>query len=61
MQDNAPQPVKILHRERLVKPQLGTERGGLLEIRYSISVEHASTGKNRFRMKVRRKRNAIPQ
>lgn len=35
-----------------------TERGGLLEIRYSVSVEHASTGKNRFRMKVRRMRNA---
>lgn len=33
-----------------------TESGGLLEIRYSVSVEHASTGKNRFRMKVRRKR-----
>ncbi|MBR3569677.1 MAG: DUF1934 domain-containing protein [Oscillibacter sp.] len=33
-----------------------TERGGLLEIRYSVSVEHASAGKNRFRMNVRRKR-----
>ena len=38
-----------------------TESGGLLEIRYSVSVEHASAGKNRFRMKVRRKRNAISQ
>jgi len=35
-----------------------TENGGLLEIRYSISVEHASAGKNRFRMKVRRMRGA---
>lgn len=34
-----------------------TERGGLLEIRYSISIEHASAGKNRFRMKVRRLRS----
>ncbi len=32
-----------------------TERGGRMEIRYSISVEHASTGKNRFCLKVRRK------
>ena len=30
-----------------------TERGGRMEIRYSISVEHASTGKNRFRLRVR--------
>ncbi|MBQ9492109.1 MAG: DUF1934 domain-containing protein [Oscillibacter sp.] len=36
-----------------------TESGGLLEIRYSVSVEHTSTGKNHFRMKVRRKRNNI--
>ena len=36
-----------------------TERGGLLEIRYSVSVEHTNTGKNRFRMRVRRKRDAI--
>ncbi len=34
-----------------------TESGGLLEIRYSVSVENASAGKNRFRMKVRRKRD----
>lgn len=33
-----------------------TESGGLLEIRYSVSVEHANTGRNRFRMKVRRAR-----
>ena len=38
-----------------------TESGGLLEIRYSVSVEHASAGKNRFRMKVRRKRDDIKQ
>ena len=36
-----------------------TERGGLLEIRYSVSVEHTNTGKNRFRMRVRRKRDAV--
>ena len=36
-----------------------TERGGLLEIRYSVSVEHANAGKNRFRMKVRRKRESV--
>lgn len=36
-----------------------TERGGLLEIRYSVSVEHSSAGKNRFRMKVRRKRDGV--
>ena len=31
-----------------------TAAGGLMEIRYSISVEHASTGKNRFQLRVRR-------
>ena len=36
-----------------------TERGGLLEIRYSVSVEHANAGRNRFRMKVRRKRESV--
>ena len=36
-----------------------TERGGLLEIRYSVSVEHANAGKNRFQMKVRRKRDGV--
>ena len=36
-----------------------TESGGLLEIRYSVSVEHTNTGKNRFRMRVRRKRDAV--
>ena len=32
-----------------------TERGGNMEIRYSISVEHAAAGKNRFTLKVKRK------
>lgn len=32
-----------------------TEFGGLLEICYSVSVEHASTGKNRFLLLVKRK------
>ena len=36
-----------------------TERGGLLEIRYSVSVEHSNAGKNRFRMNVRRKRDSV--
>lgn len=30
-----------------------TERGGIMEIRYSIAVEHAVTGKNRFKIQVR--------
>ncbi|MBR3640589.1 MAG: DUF1934 domain-containing protein, partial [Oscillibacter sp.] len=33
-----------------------TERGGLLEIRYSIAIEHAAVGKNQFRLRVREKR-----
>ena len=32
-----------------------TERGGLLEIKYSIAVEHTVTGINRFKIRVRRK------
>ena len=32
-----------------------TERGGLLEIRYSIAVEHTVTGRNSFKIRVRRK------
>ena len=32
-----------------------TARGGLLEIRYSIAVEHTVTGKNSFRVRVREK------
>lgn len=34
-----------------------TERGGVLDIRYSIAVEHAVTGRNRFRLRVREKRD----
>jgi len=32
-----------------------TERGGVLEIRYSIAVEHVVTGRNCFKIRVRRK------
>ncbi len=32
-----------------------TDRGGLLEIRYSIAVEHTVTGRNRFKIRVRRR------
>jgi uncharacterized beta-barrel protein YwiB (DUF1934 family) len=32
-----------------------TERGGLLEIKYSIAVEHTVTGRNCFRIRVKRK------
>ena len=32
-----------------------TERGGIMEIRYSIAVEHVVTGKNSFKIRVRRK------
>ena len=32
-----------------------TERGGLLEIQYSIAVEHTATGHNSFRVRVREK------
>ena len=33
-----------------------TERGGLLEIKYSIAVEHTVTGRNCFKIQVRRKK-----
>ena len=32
-----------------------TERGGVMEIRYSIAVEHVVTGRNVFRIRVREK------
>ena len=32
-----------------------SERGGILEIRYSIAVEHTVAGKNRFKIRVKRK------
>ena len=32
-----------------------SDRGGLLEIRYSIAVEHTVTGKNSFKIRVKRK------
>ena len=32
-----------------------TERGGLMEIRYAISVEHALTGRNQFKLRVKPK------
>ena len=32
-----------------------SDRGGLLEIRYSIAVEHTVTGRNRFKIRVKRK------
>ena len=32
-----------------------TERGGLMEIKYSIAVEHTVTGRNCFKSRVRRK------
>lgn len=32
-----------------------TDRGGIMEIKYSIAVEHVVTGKNRFKIRVRRK------
>ena len=35
-----------------------SELGGLMEIRYSISVEHASTGRNRFRVAVKRRKQS---
>ena len=33
-----------------------SEQGGLMEIRYSISVEHAAAGKNKFQVTVKRRR-----
>ena len=32
-----------------------TERGGLMEIKYSIAVEHTVTGRNCFKIRVKRK------
>ena len=32
-----------------------SERGGLMEIKYSIAVEHTVTGRNCFKIRVRRK------
>jgi uncharacterized beta-barrel protein YwiB (DUF1934 family) len=32
-----------------------TERGGLLEVHYTIAVEHTETGRNSFRVRVREK------
>ena len=32
-----------------------TDRGGLMEIRYSIAVEHTVTGRNCFKIRVRRR------
>ena len=32
-----------------------TERGGLMDLQYSISVDHAATGRNAFKIRVRRK------
>lgn len=32
-----------------------TERGGIMEIQYSIAVEHAVTGRNSFKIRVKRK------
>ena len=33
-----------------------TERGGLLDIRYSIAIQHTATGQNAFRIRVRTKK-----
>lgn len=35
-----------------------SQRGGVMEIRYSIAVEHTVTGRNRFKIQVRRKHPA---
>lgn len=32
-----------------------TERGGLMDLQYSISVDHSVTGRNAFKIRVRRK------
>lgn len=34
-----------------------TERGGLLDLQYSIAIEHAVTGRNAFRIRVQPRRN----
>ena len=36
-----------------------SERGGVMEIQYSIAVEHTVTGRNRFKIRVRRKTENI--
>lgn len=36
-----------------------TERGGLLEIKYSIAVEHTATGKNTFKIHVKPRTPAV--
>jgi uncharacterized beta-barrel protein YwiB (DUF1934 family) len=35
-----------------------TERGGLLDLQYSISVDHSVTGRNAFKIRVKRKHEA---
>ena len=35
-----------------------SERGGLMDLRYSISVDHAVTGRNAFKIRVKRKHEA---
>nr|WP_325212185.1 DUF1934 domain-containing protein [uncultured Oscillibacter sp.] len=35
-----------------------TERGGLMDLRYSISVDHSVTGRNAFKIRVKRKHEA---
>ena len=35
-----------------------TEQGGLMDLRYSISVEHSVTGRNAFKIRVKRKHEA---
>ena len=35
-----------------------TERGGLMDLRYSISVDHSVSGRNAFRIRVKRKQEA---
>ena len=37
-----------------------SERGGLLEIKYSIAVEHTVTGRNSFKIRVKRKYESVP-
>lgn len=36
-----------------------TEQGGLMDLCYSISVEHAAAGRNSFKIRVRRKSGAL--
>ena len=37
-----------------------TEQGGVMDLRYSISVEHAAAGRNAFKIRVRRKHEPRP-